>query len=349
MNKMSFEEFKAQALENIKDYLPEEYQDAKVTLETMHKLGTSYEALIVRPEGQIVTPAVDLNLFYKDYLSSGDMDMTMEGMGKVVLTKAPSNMKDVSSWLLDYDKAKDQLFIRVSNYDRNLAMSDEVPHKLVGDLMITCHIRVNVDEGGMASTVVNDMLMEKYGIDEETLFADAIENSPKILPVKINSLLNTVSSMMNDPDLNADMIADGSVPEVMVVTNEMNINGASAMFYPGVMDELSAMMGGDFVAIPSSIHEMLVMPDQGDYKSLEHMICDVNENTVDINDQLSDHAYHYDSKDKIFERADAYEARKAEKTASKSSVRKTLADKKAIVDQKKKSAPAAAKKAEQVI
>ena len=82
MYKMSFEEFKAQALENIKDYLPEEYQDAKVTLETMHKLGTSYEALIVRPEGQFVTPAVDLNLFYKDYLSSGDMDMVMEGMGK---------------------------------------------------------------------------------------------------------------------------------------------------------------------------------------------------------------------------------------------------------------------------
>ena len=79
------------------------------------------------------------------------------------------------------------------------------------------------------------------------------------------------------------------------------------------------------------------------------MICDVNENSVDINDQLSDHAYHYDSKDKTFERADAFEARKAEKTASKSSVRKTLADKKAIVDQKKKSAPAAAKHAEQVI
>lgn len=74
---------------------------------------------------------------------------------------------------------------------------------------------------------------------------------------------------------------------------------------------------GDFFILPSSTHETLVIPDNGtfDYRVLEDMVQTINENEVAPEERLSDHVYHYDVKDRVFERADKFEERQKEKTA----------------------------------
>ena len=53
------------------------------------------------------------------------------------------------------------------------------------------------------------------------------------------------------------------------------------------------------------------------YSELEKMVREVNATQVDVKDQLSDHVYHYDAKEKVFELAEKFDARKKEKTAEK--------------------------------
>lgn len=83
------------------------------------------------------------------------------------------------------------------------------------------------------------------------------------------------------------------------------------------MDQIGEGFQGDFFILPSSTHETLVIPDNGafDYRVLEDMVQTINENEVAPEERLSDHVYHYDVKDRVFERADKFEERQKEKTA----------------------------------
>ena len=351
---MNFDEFKKEVEAVVKDYLPDEYKDAKVSIANVSKIGMTYDSLTVSPEGQVASPAANLNAFFEDYEDGKPFDEVMDDIADVLQTQAPEHMKNMS-WLLDYDQAKDHLFIRVSNAEKNEELISKAPHKMVDDLVITCHIAVDKGPNGMASTVVNNDLMEHYGISEETLFKDAMEKAPEVMPVKIDSMYNVISDMM--PEVMADdMLPDAPAPgmtDMMIVTNQAMVNGASALFYPGVMDDISEKMGGNFVMLPSSTNEVIIVPDRGDYQMLEHMVKDINSGCVDPKEQLSDHVYHYDSKEKLFERTDKFEARQAEKdkAPAKKSLLSDLKEKKAQVDDMKKHAPAPAKakKAEQAL
>jgi hypothetical protein len=109
---------------------------------------------------------------------------------------------------------------------------------------------------------------------------------------------------------------------LLVVSNADGTLGAGVIAADGLLDELANKMGGSFYMLPSSIHEVLItkdseaskMPGLGDdieeiAKGLNEMVREVNENEVKPEDVLSDHAYHYDAKERLFETADEYAER----------------------------------------
>lgn len=70
--------------------------------------------------------------------------------------------------------------------------------------------------------------------------------------------------------------------------------GAICLFFDGVLDALHQMMG-DFYALPSSIHEWLVLPkEQGMLDGLRDIVKTVNRNEVPMSDRLSDDVFEYD-------------------------------------------------------
>ena len=80
------------------------------------------------------------------------------------------------------------------------------------------------------------------------------------------------SQMMNIPDFG-----------MCFVTCE-NEYGASALFYPGFLEQVAKRFRGKFFILPSSIHELILVPDYGE---------DVK---VTEEDFLSNSVYNYDAK-----------------------------------------------------
>ena len=72
------------------------------------------------------------------------------------------------------------------------------------------------------------------------------------------------------------------------------------------MDLVAEKVGGDFYILPSSVHELLVIPrDAGmEISELEKMVCEVNATQVSVEERLSDHVYAYDSQTHEIYRAD---------------------------------------------
>lgn len=83
---------------------------------------------------------------------------------------------------------------------------------------------------------------------------------------------------------------------IYVVTHEGRVYGAVAALYKGVLNQLAEKLGSDLIIIPSSVHEVLVLPKDESYRSAEiwnRMVREVNETQLEGEEVLSDHIYLY--------------------------------------------------------
>ena len=90
------------------------------------------------------------------------------------------------------------------------------------------------------------------------------------------------------------------------LTNGDKMNGAGLILQGDLMQQIGEIVGGDFYILPSSCHEVLVIPESMgmEVKELSAMVQQVNETEVSTEDRLSDHVRHYDSKEAVMENAE---------------------------------------------
>lgn len=216
----------------------------------------------------------------------------------------------------DYDQMKEKLTMEVVSADRNAEMLAEVPHEKMEDIAIVYKLVIeDADDHRDTILVTNDMLKE-FGVTAEQLKADALENAPVLRPAEIAGLTETIAKMSG---MDAEDLLQGEQETTFVAMAQGDVRGAGVIAYPNFLEEAAEKLGGDFFILPSSVHEILLVKDDGRItgQELQKMVSDINAAEVLPADQLTDHAYHYDSKDHVFELADSFEARQAAKAAEK--------------------------------
>ena len=72
--------------------------------------------------------------------------------------------------------------------------------------------------------------------------------------------------------------------------------GAAALLYPHLLSHISKIFRKNFYVLPSSVHECILVPDQGQYSRMEltRMVREVNQTQVEDDEILSDQVYYYD-------------------------------------------------------
>jgi hypothetical protein len=91
---------------------------------------------------------------------------------------------------------------------------------------------------------------------------------------------------------------NGDVPEspLLVLSNESGVNGAAAIIYPEVPQRIYEYVGKNYYLLPSSVHELLIVPDDGevDSLSLREIVREVNQTHIEAEEYLSDDIYYFD-------------------------------------------------------
>lgn len=299
MPEMNQAQFMAWAIESIKNYLPESFRKAEIDVVPLTKTGVTYTAMTVRQKDQTTVPAINLEEMFDAYRNNVPLDAIGARMAQIAQSESP--VYDTSIFA-SYESIKKNLFIRVCSIDDNKTMLETVPYKRVENLAITYHIMVRVGNEGMSSAMITKNMLESFNISSDQLYEDALKNSQEILPAKVKSMMNILSEFT---DIEMDAIEmPGQLPMV-VVTNQIGINGAAALFYPGVMDKVAETVHGDYYVLPSSIHEVIAVPVSlgSNYRDLEQMVKEINMSVVAPEDRLGSTVYRYDSQTKIFEMA----------------------------------------------
>ena len=146
-------------------------------------------------------------------------------------------------------------------------------------------------------------MLKNYGITDSRLKKDAMRNAPNIKPVKIRDMSETVADF--DLELAPDVSVENGKIFVASVTD--NVYGAAVIAYPNFLDNVAAMLRSDFFILPTSIHEIILVRDDGDgsidVDDLKNLVTSINAAQVDPADQLTDNIYHYDMDNRVFEMA----------------------------------------------
>ena len=323
---MNFNEFVNEVKGNIKLFLPKDYENAEVSTMECHKLNRAYTGLMVRKEGELLTPTINLNQLYEAYKTqpSVTMETVCRKIADIVL-EAPIQV-DLKA-ILNYENVKDKLFIRASSAEANKEVLEIVPHQLKEDLAITYHVAVGKNQDGLSSMLITNEMMKEYGVTQEQIHEDAMKSSPRVMVPEVSSIgvlideIYQKNILMLTPDeremLLETLQESSEMPTFFVVTNTERVNGAGVIFYPEFMDNMGELLGNNFFILPSSIHQMLILPDDGqvDAEMLRDMVKEVNATQVAPAERLTNDVYHFDTKDHVFEKADRFTERQKEKEA----------------------------------
>ena len=312
---MNYQKFKEHFAQDVQKLLVKNgIEDMKVSCQYMEKVNNeSYDALLV----QHVEGTIGTNFNLRNYYRSIEEGASYENVVKVAAVDAVKSVLEVPVFdmdmIKDYEQAKKRLSIEVISAEKNADILAKVPHKTLEDMAIVYRINVDLEGQDRGTVLVNKGLLDVYGITPEQLHKDAIRNAAIIKPMVISDMNKMIGALMEAEEIDywdsEDMSPDGYL---YVATVSDNHKGAGVLAYDHFFDYATQIMGGDFYVIPSSIHEIILVKDDGhtDYRELEQMVKTINATEVRPEDRLTDSVYHYDSKNKIFELGKKYARRR---------------------------------------
>ena len=310
---MDYEQFKAAFTEDLKTNLQKLGIEADVSEHHIEKLNDSYDALSVTPKGSSIGVNANLDEIFHAMERGRDYSEVLSGVTESLKGSLEHMPKFQVSDLTNYAEMKNRLAMEVVSAERNAKMLQDVPHEQMEDIAVVYRLVLDSSKDASSTILVTNDLMDKFGITHEQLHDDAMKNAPLIRPAEIKGMGETLNEIEHGPVLEPDpdeFLFVAGVPD--------QTHGAAVIAYPNFFEEAAEKLGGDYFIIPSSIHEVLLVKDTGEMnaRDLAALIREVNATEVAPEDVLTDHAYHYDSKEHIFESADKFEERQAEMEAA---------------------------------
>ena len=181
---------------------------------------------------------------------------------------------------LSYENCRKNIVYRLVSAERNKELLEEIPHIPFLDLAVVFYYLVNQDEEGIGSIRISNELMERWKVSTTQLMTEAARNTPALFPAKckpMSSILEKMIFHMEEMERREYVRS-----EPYVLTNSNGINGASVWLYPNQLKNIADFFGKNFYILPSSIHEVLLLAENGDSceEELISMVRDVNRSCV---------------------------------------------------------------------
>lgn len=287
---LGYELFKEILVDQVKKYLPEEYQGYPLEVKKYEKANMVVEGLSFDMLGP--TPCIRINEAYETYREGEHMEAVLQSVAKQMVEEYERVSKMDS--LID-NAIEENVLMKLINTGMNQELLAHCPHREIMDLSVVYYWAVAMDEEGMATAMITNENVGKIHATEEELFELATKNTKRIMPTMVQELGAFLGFSLSDLPLGDDFASAKLDHEIFLVTNEQGLNGAVAMLDDEVLHTIAERFGDNLHILPSSTHEVLVVKAEvGHEKELAEMVADINQREVPLGDRLSDNVYFYD-------------------------------------------------------
>ncbi|MDE6874192.1 MAG: hypothetical protein K2P87_07015 [Lachnospiraceae bacterium] len=273
--------------------------------------GILKNGILIRRENEAAAPAIYLDEYYQDFCTGkclGDI------IRQVLYTYHDSSDESKRQLFQDIDFSplamKDKVILRIVNYERNSALLHNIPYIRILDLAVVFHFMVYQDEDGIGTVRFTREHFCSFSDSSDgktpvfttvgELYCLALENTQRLFPVKLSLLDDVLKALLAQrgapsiPFLSSHYSSGNREGKLFVLSNLCGINGSACILYPGILANLTKYFQSDFYILPSSIHELLLLPVTNSFQEdeLNDMIREINLTQVPEEEVLSDRAYH---------------------------------------------------------
>ena len=164
--------------------------------------------------------------------------------------------------------------------------------------MVAIAVEVEKVNENIGSFLLSDNHLKHAGLNFDQVYAQAIRNMEEAYHIQSMDeiMREMLSAPWEDMGINIDDLIPDSEPKMYVLTNTRKFYGASMILSGKVLKKAESTLGtGEYFIIPSSVHEVILVPDTGnmDPWELKQMVKDVNATQVAPNERLFDGVLHY--------------------------------------------------------
>lgn len=304
---MNITEFTALAAEKVEQYLREEMQEEVVVqTEEVGKINDQYlHGLSIQKKGESwegnAVPTYYVDEMHRAFLCGVDMDALVQGLAKAyinTLNFGPTPAEEIPD--MEYKTIRRRVGLRLVGKDYNKEFLKTVPYKDVGNgYALLCDVQMKASDGGLFGTLVTNDMAKEYHYDMDRLFQDALDNAWKSKSATLRGAGELMRMCEGGPGDAESVLFEEAEPDdretCYVLTTERPRYGAAALFYPGTQAMIAHVLGEDYIAIPSSLHEfMIVRASQvEDPGFLQQLVREANCTVVGPDEVLSDNILKY--------------------------------------------------------
>ena len=285
--------------------------DTKVTVTEVRKNnGVKKRGIMLRKKDGNVAPTVYLEEFYRDYQRGKSLEETAHTILEIYHHNCVVSGFQVERFR-DYQQMKSQIVYRIVNYDKNIENLKDSPYIQFMDLAIVVYVEFPVDGITSGAVLVKNEHLELWGVTKEEVLKQAAENTPKLMQPQIKKMEDTIRELFAIGEgeetkefeifMNEMRENEMRIP-MYVLTNQKNLYGAACMLYEGVLEMFSQELGEDVYILPSSVHEVILVPASIAFpvKELKEMVKEINETQIPKEEVLSETIYKYSMKERGF-------------------------------------------------
>lgn len=202
-----------------------------------------------------------------------------------------------------YEKSCERLIIRPVNYTRNQEQLQDCIYWRRGDIALVLYALLCDSGDDYISVKVNRPMTAQWGLPEEVLLTNAMLNSSLRMPprlfhgsdMRVHHRWREGIMMPEEEGISISLNPKDHWEQVLGyrLTTAKRVNGAAAIFYPGVQERLALLLGGDYFVGFTSVHEAVVHPVR--HKQLPDIKNAVRETNavLDERETLTDSIYRY--------------------------------------------------------
>ena len=282
------DEFYEMVAGKIKGYLPEVFQEARITVDEIYKPGNVRTGITVSLPSESIAPVIYLEDAYQKYMSGQwTENEVLRSVADDIVRLHQQMDRPVEDPMLfkDYEACAAMIQPELLSKSQDPAFLEKYAYTYEQpDCIATYAVQLN-DHMKMRIT---NAILDVWGVSKEALREKAIQNMSD--PV-FQPLWQVLEEKFGVPKDMTENVGIG----LYLLTNQTYINGAAELMRPEVLEMVGESLKGDYFVLPSSVHEVLCLQDDGNMsvEDLRNMVCEINETQVELEERLSDAIGYY--------------------------------------------------------
>lgn len=256
--------------------------------------GKERKGITVSEKGIHISPTIYLEEYFQQFQEGKPIEKIVEKILQLYEEVKCSHPCE-ESLLQNYEELKGKLACKLIHRGKNEKLLNDIPYVPWMDLAIVVFVLLEVSPYGTATVLVRKEHLEIWGLTEAQLFDEAKKNTPILLPYQfcpMRKLLREICPYAVDE-------GEEEEESLYVLSNKLRSFGAASMLYEGILEKVGQKLGENYYILPSSIHEVIVVPESKSpvKQDLEEMVREINETQVEEEEVLSDRVYYFSRKE----------------------------------------------------